>query len=91
MKLLTRQHNFKINTYTLEDVSVLVQPFLGKMRLLQLNTELQVHEHDGLQHLLAAVVAHLTTPDDLIEDIQRTTGFANIQELCPTNKMLLKC
>lgn len=83
-------HTTVAGTYTLEDVPVLVKTLLGKVRLFQVNTQLQILEHNGLKQFLRVGAAHLAPFDDLIEDLKGSIGFPHIDKFCKAERKMTK-
>lgn len=67
--------------YRLEHVPVLEQSLFGDMRLFEVDTQLQVLEHDRFEHALAPVVRPFFVPENLVKGVEGTAGAADFQEL----------
>lgn len=50
------------------------------MRLLEVDTQLQVLEHDRFEHALAPVVGPFLVPEHLVQRIEGPAGAADFQE-----------
>jgi len=80
---------YSYQTHRLEHVAVLKQPLLGYMRLLQLDTQVQVFEHDWLQHTLAPTVGPFFVAKHFVQRVQSTGWLANLNELCSAQQTTL--
>lgn len=76
-----------MQSYRLEHVAVLEQPLLGYVGLLQLHTQVQVLEHDWLQHTLAPAVSPFLIAKYFIQGVQSTGWLAHLYELCNTTNI----
>lgn len=66
---------------TLAHVPVLEEPLFRHMGLLEVDAELQVAEHDLLDQLFAVGVVPLLALDNIIESVQGSAWFTNLDEL----------
>lgn len=66
----------------MEHVPVLEQSLLGDVRLLEVNAQFQVLEHDRFEYTLAPVVCPFLVPEHLVEGVEGPAGAADLQELC---------
>ena len=65
------------------EVPVLEQTLLGIVGFLELHTEVQIHEHDGLELLLGEVVLPVAaTTDELVQHIEGSVLLPDGQQLC---------
>ena len=74
--------------YRLAHVAVLEQTLFGHISLFQINTELQVFNHDWFQDFFRVGGGSvLFTLDDLSQGIQGPGGFPHFNELCKLNEI----
>jgi hypothetical protein len=66
--------------YRLEHVPVLEKSLLGDVRLLEVDAQFQILEHDRLEYALAPVVRPFFVPKHLIQGVEGTAGAADFQE-----------
>lgn len=71
-----------VKTYRLEHVPVLEQSLLGDVRLLEVDAQLQVLEHDRFENALAPVVRPFLVPKHLVEGVEGSARAADLQEFC---------
>ena len=71
-------------TYQLEHVPVLEETLLGNVRLLQFDAKVQVFEHDWLNHRFRPSVREFLVAEHLLESVQGSSRFSDIDEFCKT-------
>lgn len=75
------------STDLLEHVTVLEEPLLGDVRLLQLDTQIQVFEHDGLDDLLRPCVGEFLVTENLLKRVQSTSRLSHFDEFWKGRKI----
>jgi hypothetical protein len=72
--------NLTASTHQLEHVAVLEETFLGDVRFLQFNAQVQVFEHNRLDDLLRPCVGEFLVTEDLLESVQSTSRLPDFDE-----------
>lgn len=70
------------STDLLEHVTILEETLLGDVRLLQLDAQIQVFEHDGLDDLLRPGIGEFLVAENFLECVQGTSRLSHFDEFC---------